>query len=338
MHLTGKDMDMATIKDVARSSGYSVCTVSKALSGKGYIKSTTKRKILQVVDEIGYHPNHLAVSLKTGRTMALALIVPDVMNVYFSRLEKYVDHYAGQFGYMVYLCNTNNSPEQERSYIKNLSEGRVDGVIITPCTTQLDHIQYLKNAGIPYVYMNRYVSDDPEHSLPLNNEKGGYECVRYLVDKGFRRIGGVFQSFSNTSFPQRYSGMKKALEEAGIESDESLCLFDMDDLDNAHVRIRGLLERDDRPEAVFAANDMLALSVYQAAYECGLRIPDELSVVGYDNSYMSDKMAPKLTSYYSPVRESAECAIRYLMAVLDDRVPEKMEMLDGWLVERESVV
>ena len=88
MHLTGKDMDMATIKDVARSSGYSVCTVSKALSGKGYIKSTTKRKILQVVDEIGYHPNHLAVSLKTGRTMALALIVPDVMNVYFSRLEK----------------------------------------------------------------------------------------------------------------------------------------------------------------------------------------------------------------------------------------------------------
>lgn len=328
---------MATIKDVAKASGYSVCTVSKALSGKGYIKDSTKEKILRVVDEIGYQPNHLAVSLKTGRTRAIALIVPDVMNVYFSRLQKYVDHYAGQFGYMVYLCNTNNSLEREKSYLRNLSEGRVDGVLITPCTPEHGHIRKLKQIGIPYVYMNRYFADEPEHCLPLNNEKGGYECVSYLAQKGFKRIGGIFQSFSNMSFPERFQGMKRALKEAGLALDESLCLFDMDDLDNAHKKIRTLLANPGRPEALFAANDMLALSVYQAAYECGLRIPDDLSVVGYDNSYLSDKVAPKLTSYYSPVRESAESAIRYLMAVLDERVPEKMSMLDGWLVEKGSV-
>ncbi len=328
---------MATIKDVAQASGYSVCTVSKALSGKGYIKDSTRARILQVVEEIGYHPNHLAVSLKTGKSKALALIVPDVTNVYFSRLEKYVDHYAGQYGYMVYLCNTNNSLEREKSYVSSLSEGRVDGVLITPCTTEHEHISRLKETGIPYIYLNRDFGDDPDHCLPQHNEKGGYECVRYLINKGFHRIGGVFQSFTNTSFPERYQGMKTALEEAGLEMDDSLCLFDMDDLDNAHVAIRELLMRPDRPEAIFAANDMLALSVYQAAYECGLRIPDDLSVVGYDNSYMSDKLAPKLTSYYSPVRESAEIAIRYLMAILDDRTPEEMSALDGWLVEKESV-
>ncbi len=328
---------MPTIKDVAQASGYSVCTVSKALSGKGYIKDSTKERILQVVEEIGYHPNHLAVSLKTGKSKALALIVPDVTNVYFSRLEKYVDQYAGQYGYMVYLCNTNNSLDREKSYVSSLSEGRVDGVLITPCTTDHEHIQRLKETGIPYIYLNRDFQDDMDHCLPQRNERGGYECVRYLIKKGFRRIGGVFQSFSNTSFSERYQGMKTALEEAGLRMDDSLCLFDMDDLDNAHVAIRELLMRPDRPEAIFAANDMLALSVYQAAYESGLRIPDDLSVVGYDNSYMSDKLAPKLTSYYSPVRESAEIAIRYLMAVLDERIPEKMVSLDGWLVEKESV-
>ncbi len=328
---------MPTIKDVAQASGYSVCTVSKALSGKGYIKESTKEQILRVVDEIGYHPNHLAVSLKTGKTRALALIVPDVTNVYFSRLEKYVDHYAGQYGYMVYLCNTNNSLDREKSYVSNLSEGRVDGVLITPCTTEHKHIVRLGEFGIPYVYLNRDFKDDAQHCLPLHNEDGGYECVRYLIRKGFKRIGAVFQSFSNTSFKERYAGMKRALEEAGLEMDDSLCIFDMDDLDNAHESIRELLMRPDRPEAIFAANDMLALSVYQAAYESGLRIPDDLSVVGYDNSYMSDKMAPKLTSYYSPVRESAELAIRYLMAILDHRAPEEMNTLDGWLVEKESV-
>lgn len=333
----GEPFTMATIKDVARVSGYSVCTVSKALSGKGYVKDSTKEKILQVVDQIGYQRNHLAVSLKTGRTRALALIVPDVMNVYFSRLQKYVDYYGSQFGYMVYLCNTNNSLERERSYVRNLSEGRVDGVLITPCTPEHDHIRKLRQAGIPYIYMNRYFEDEPERCLPLNNGKGGYECVSYLVRNGFRRIGGIFQSFSNTSFVERYQGMKEALEEAGLCLDEGMCLFDMDDLDNAHLKIRSLLTGGKRPEAIFAANDMLALSVYQAAYECGLRIPDDLSVVGYDNSYMSDKVAPKLTSYYSPVRESAETAIRYLMAEFDGREPEKMNMLDGWLVEKGSV-
>ncbi len=328
---------MPTIKDVAQASGYSVCTVSKALSGKGYIRESTKERILKVVEEIGYHPNHLAVSLKTGRTRALALIVPDVTNVYFSRLEKYVDHYAGQFGYMVYLCNTNNSLEREESYVQNLSEGRVDGVLITTCTTEHKHVNRLREAGIPYVYLNREFKDDREHCLPMHNEQGAYECVSFLTEKGFTRIGGVFQSFSNTSFAERYHGMKRALEDAGLKMDDSLCLFDMDDLDNAHVQIRKLLTRPDRPEAMFAANDMLALSVYQAAYETGLRIPDDLSVVGYDNSYMSDKLAPKLTSYYSPVRESAETAIRYLMAVLDHRTPDKLNMLEGWLVEKESV-
>lgn len=328
---------MATIKDVARISGYSVCTVSKALSGKGYIRDSTKEKILHVVKEVGYRPNQLAVSLKTGHSKTLALIVPDVMNAYFPRLEKYVDRYAGQYGYMVILCNTNNSLEREKQYIQNLIKWHVDGVIITPCSPEHSHFRQLKEEGIAYVYLNRHIEGDLGHCIELDNRRGGYECTDYLVRQGFTRISGIFQSFGNSSHEERFEGMKKALADAGLSCDQNICLFGVDDFDKASVMIHGLLEREDRPEAIFASNDMLALSVYQAADECGLKIPDDLSVVGYDNSWMSDKIVPKLTSYYSPARESAESAIRFLVKEIAKEQPEKPDILEGRLIEKESV-
>lgn len=328
---------MATIKDVAEASGYSVCTVSKAISGKGYIRDSTREKILKVVKEIGYSPNHLAVSLKTGRTYALALIVPDVTNIYFPRLEKYVERYAEEKGYMVYLCNANHDLEREKKFIESFSQGRVDGVLITPCSEEHRHIQKLQETEIPYLILNRSYEDDRDHCLPLDNEKGAYVCVTYLLEHGYRKIGGVFQSFSNSSHRDRYRGVMRAIEKHGCSLDEMMCLFGMDDLEMAHVQIGQLLSRENRPEAIFAANDMLALSVYQAAYEQSLRIPDDLAVVGYDNSIIADKLAPKLTSFYQPAKECSRCAVDYITAAIEGRELPPLQMLEGELVERESV-
>ena len=273
---------MPTIKDVAEVSGYSVCTVSKALSGKGNIREDTRRKIL-------------------------ALIVPDVTNIYFPRLEKYVEQYASQKGYMVFLCDAGNSFEREKNFIEELSRGRVDGVIVTPSTPEHDHIMRLKELGIPYVYLNRYFQDDPDRCIRIDNERGAFECVSYLLDKGYRRIGAVLQSFRNTSYRERYEGMKRAFAQHGMQLDEDLIVFDADDLENSHHAIGALLKKKNRPEAVFAANDMLALSVYQAAYDEGLRLPEDLAVVGYDDSILAGKIVPRLTSYYQPARETG-CA------------------------------
>ena len=234
---------MPTIKDVAEVSGYSVCTVSKALSGKGNIREDTRRKILAVVEEIGYHPNRLAVSLKTGRTNSLALIVPDVTNIYFPRLEKYVEQYASQKGYMVFLCDAGNSFEREKNFIEELSRGRVDGVIVTPSTPEHDHIMRLKELGIPYVYLNRYFQDDPDRCIRIDNERGAFECVSYLLDQGYRRIGAVLQSFRNTSYRERYEGMKRAFAQHGMQLDEDLIVFDADDLENSHHAIGALLKK-----------------------------------------------------------------------------------------------
>ncbi len=328
---------MPTIKDVAQASGFSVCTVSKALSGKGSLRDETRKRILEVVDEIGYHPNRLAVSLKTGRTNTLALIVPDVTNTYFPRLEQYVEKYASQRGYMVILCNAANSYEREKKFMTELSRGRVDGVIVVPSTPRHEHIMKLGESGIPYVYVNRYFEDDIDRCILANNEEGGYECVSYLLDAGFTRIGAVFQSFQNISYAERYQGMERAFKERGLRIDKSLIAFDVDDLEHAQKKIERILKRPKPPQAVFAGNDMLALNVYQLAYGAGMRLPDDLSVVGYDDSILADKLYPRLTSYYQPAKESARVAIDRIMSELNGESMEPIPVLRGHLVERGSV-
>jgi len=328
---------MATIKDVAREAGVSVCTVSRTLSGKGYIKAETRERVLKAIKDLNYHQNKLAVSLKTGRTNTIALIIPDVMNMYYSRLAKYTEQCALERGYMVYLCNSGNSIEREKKFIENLCRQKVDGVAVTTCTNEHRHIQKLAEFGIPYVYMNRNFEDEPEKCIRNDNFKAAYDCICYLIDSGHTRIGAIFQSFDNMIYEERYRGMKKALEDRGLALDERNILFDIDGLAECHTEIEKILRQEGRPEAIFAANDMLAFDVYKAAYNCGLKIPDELSVIGYDNIIMADKMNPPLTSYFTPALELAEAAVKYIDTDIREGMLCSFPVYEGELVVRDSV-
>ncbi|MCR1970283.1 LacI family transcriptional regulator, partial [Enterocloster bolteae] len=175
---------MVTIKDVAKKCGYSVCTVSRALSGKGYLKEETKQKILETVAELGYRPNTLAVNLKTGRRQALALVLPSLTNIYYTKLEQYLEACAAEKGYIIYLNNTEYSLEKEKQILENLIGMDIAGVIITPVTSQHDHIMNLAKYDIPYVYLNRSFEDDMEHCLRLDNKKAAYEAVSYMIKLG----------------------------------------------------------------------------------------------------------------------------------------------------------
>lgn len=328
---------MATIKDVAKEAGFSVCTVSRALADKGYIKDETRQRIMEAVKKVDYHPNNLAVSLKTGRTNTLALIIPDVMNMYYPRLEKYIEKYAADRGFMVYLCNSNNDVEREKKFIENLSLKKVDGVIVTPCTNEHRHIMRLNDFNIPYVYLNRNFNDDLERCIRIDNVKGAYDCVSYLLDHGYTRIGGVFQSFNNMIYEERYAGMVKALKDRGIQADKDIILLDVDDLDHSHQRIEKLLKRKQRPEAIFTSNDMLAFGVYRAAYNCKIKIPEDLSVMGYDNIIMTDRIIPPLTSYYTPAEEISKAAVEYICACIRGEKVRSFPIYEGKLVLRDSV-
>lgn len=330
---------MATIKDVAKKCGYSVCTVSRALSGKGYLKEETKQKIMAAVKELGYRPNALAVNLKTGRRQTLALILPSLTNIYYPKLEKYLEAYATEKGYIIYLNNTEYNLEKEKQIVDNLIGMDIAGVIITPTSGEHAHIMKLAEYNIPYVYLNRYFEDDVEHCLQMDNKTAAHDAVDYMIKLGHKHIGGIFQSFDNSTYRDRYEGMLAAMEEHGLDCDPGNVMFDVnpEDTGRTPARILQFLQKPGRPEAIFACNDMTAFNIYRACYILGLRIPEHLSVFGYDDCVMANFVTPPLSTVSVPVKQIASQAVAFIHHYIETGEGQEMPILKASLMIRNSV-
>lgn len=329
---------MATIKDVAKKCGYSICTVSRALSGKGYLKEETRAKIMAAVEELNYRPNALAANLKTGRRQTLALILPSLTNIYYAKLEKYMEAYASEKDYIIYLSNTEYSLEKERQIIDTLMGMDIAGVMIAPATSEHAHIMRLAEADIPYVYLNRTFEDDLSHCIRLNNEQAAYEAICYMLKLGHRNIGGIFQSFDDNTRKEQYDGMMKALEENGLKCSPENFLFDInpEDMNSSNAILR-MLQRPNRPGAIFTCNDMTAFNVYRAAFILGIRIPEQLSVFGYDDCTMANFVTPPLSTVSVPAKQIAATAVTFIHHFLETGELQDLPTLKASLVIRNSV-
>lgn len=329
---------MTTIKDVAKQAGVSVCTVSRAISGKGYIKEETRERILNIVDELGYAPNKMAVSLKTGRSNLLALVVPGIRNVYYPKLARYVQNYANEKGYMLLLCSTDYNLEKEKKFLEQLYSQDVSGVMVATCSNENKHIKKLKTYNIPYVYLNRTYEDDLEHCLQIANRKAADSAVSYLISKGHKNIGGLFRNFDNMIYKERFEGMQDALRRNNLTLNNGNLLFDVEDSENSYHTIEKLLKKENRPGAFFASDDMLAYGIYKVAYDLKLRIPQDLSIIGFDNSLMADVIAPHLTTYETPAKELAQLAVNSIDYCRKNGNIINTPILEGKLIIRESVL
>lgn len=329
---------MATIKDVAKKSGFSICTVSRALSGKGYLKEETRKKIMAAVEELNYHPNALAANLKTGRRQTLALVLPSLTNISYTKLEKYMESYASEKGYLLYLTNSEYSVDKEKQIIDTLIGMDIAGVIIAPATDEHAHIQKLSDSNIPYIYLNRVFEDDPEHCIRVDNTTAACDAVRYIIKQGHRNIGGIFQSPESSTMNEQYNGMMKALNEHGLACPKEKLLFDINPEDaSASRKILRLLQMADRPEVIFADNDMTAFSIYRAAYILGLRIPEQLSVFGYDDSTMANFVTPPLSTVSVPAKKMAAASIDFIHHYLETGELKNLPALKASPVIRNSV-
>ena len=328
---------MATIKDVAKMAGVSVCTVSRAIAGKGYIGQETYDRVMKAVEELQYTPNKTAVGLKTGRTNIIALVVPGIRNVYYPKLATCVQSYADEKGYMMLLCSTDYSLEKEKKMIEKLCSQKVSGVMITTCSNENAHIKKLKSYNIPYIYLNRTYEDDLERCLRVNNRAAAAAVVSYLIEMGHKKIGGLFRSFDNMIYRERYEGMKDAIFAHGLEFDENLVLFDIEDSEKSYQIIEKHLRKEERPGAFFASDDMLAYGMYKVAYDLKLSIPEQLSIVGFDNSLMADVIAPHLTTCEMPTERLAQLAVEYIDTYIRTGEMIHMPVLEGKMLFRESV-
>lgn len=328
---------MTTIKDVAKLAGVSPSTVSRTLSNRVFVEEDTRRKVLKAVKELNYHPSSLARGLRQGRTYMLAFLVPDINSLFYPMMMKSIERYAAEKGYSLILCNNNEDIEQEKKNMNMMGSRGIDGLLCMSVEDDISHLAaFQKEREIPVVLVNRTVSE-PVTSVSFDNEYGGYLMTKYLLDQGHRRIAGMFGDFGRQRFRDRYMGCKRAMEEYGVKDYKKYFIYDVDTIEEAFQRTKEVLAREDRPTAFFATMDILAIGIYSGISHSGLRIPEDISVVGFDNIFMSQYMIPPLTTYNAPVDRMAEESIDCLLAQIEKSAEVQKVNLKGELMERRSV-
>ena len=296
-----------TIKDIAERSGVSVTTVSLILNNKKVRTSAiTKAKVLQTAHELNYVPNSLARGLITKRTNTIGLILPDISNVFFSQMAKCLENLLAKRGYALFLCDTNDSDEEQVMYLNLLWGHRVDALVLciaNDTDKSLVGLEQFKSSGIPIVAFDRYSDGMSCPLVATDNVESAKNIVQHIIDKGHRRIACI-SGPSKKNYSSRLDGYKQVLAANGIDYDESLVMEGDYRYDSGYECAKQLLKQ--RPTAIFACNDMMAYGVYKAVEECGLSIPDDISVVGFDDLMFSSTLSVPLTSVRQDVNGMCE--------------------------------
>jgi LacI family transcriptional regulator len=302
----------STIRDVARRAGVGQATVSRVLNGSA-ARPETRERVLKAAAELGFVPNRLARGLVAKSTRTIGLVIPDITNPFFPSLTRGVEDSASSGGYSVFLCNTDNDPATEELELRRLSEHRVDGIIFVGTTNRRDLLESVLATGVPMVMTDRPVDDLDADSVLVDNNAGARAACRHLIDLGHRRIGLVAGTSRTRTGQERVTGYREALREAGISVDESLMAQGNYTLESGYQAAQVLFGRFPRPTAIFAANDVMAIGVIRAAEEAGLTVPDDLSVVGYDDIQFASMVRPALTTVRQPAYEMGRSAMTMLL-------------------------
>ncbi|WP_077609340.1 LacI family DNA-binding transcriptional regulator [Clostridium sp. Marseille-P2415] len=328
---------MSTIKEVAKLAGVSPSTVSRTLSNRIFVEEETRQKVLKAVEELNYKPSIMAKALREGKTYTIALLVPDINSLFYPMIMKSIEKYAAQKGYSIILYNNNEDIECEKRNMEMLGSRGIDGVLCMSVEDDIRHlVHFQKENKVPVVLVNRNFTEDIS-CITVDNEYGGYLMTKYLLDMGHRKIAGMFGDFSRQRFRERYNGCKKAMEEYGIENYKKYFIYDVNTIEEAYKCTQDVLSREDRPTAFFASLDILAIGIYSGIIESGLVIPQDVSVVGFDNIFMTQYMTPSLTTYNAPIDRLAQQCVECLTGQIENGKAAVRMILKGELIERKSV-
>ena len=329
---------MVNIKEVARQAGVSPSTVSRVLTGNIPVAADTRQRVLDAVKDMNYQPNPLAQGLKGTRIKTIGLIIPNVRNLVFPAAIRGIEDTAGKYGYTVVLCNTDESLEKELTYINNLRRRLINGFILSTARMNSPHLLALKEENFPMVCLIRHLGDELD-AVVLDNRDGAYQAVKYLVDRGHRRIAILNGDMEVYLYRERFAGYKQALADAGIPIDEQLILGNINGWDESSIAVREMLKAGTLPDAIFATSDPKAIGALRAVKDCGLKVPDDISVVGFDDSDIAALLDPPLTTVAQPFYEMGVKACEKLIKLIESkrRCRPKIEVLPAKLVIRGSV-
>lgn len=325
------------MRDVAERAGVSVTSVSHVINETRPVSDELRRRVLAAMEELGYQPNRLARSLRSGKSHTLGMIVPDSANPFFAEIARGIEDTSFEHGYSLILCNSDNNLEKEAFYTNVLVEKQVDGILFLAAGVSSERICELQRRGMPVVVLDRELPQVEVDSVLTDNTRGGWLATRHLLDLGHRRIACVTGPSELTLSGLRVQGYQQALQEAGMEVDENLVISGDFHFESGFQALERLLDMDDPPTAIFACNDFMAVGAICAADMAGQRVPRDLSVVGFDDVKLASFTNPPLTTIAQPKYEMGALATMMLLERMDNPdLPPRHEVLDARLVVRRS--
>lgn len=326
-----------TIRDIAKHAGVSVSTVSRVMNKKPDVKPETQEKVTLAIEELGYSPNIVARGLVLKRSNVIGFIVPDIMNPSFPELARGVVARAKTYGYSVMFFDTNHDSKVEKEAIRLLQSKQVDGIILSFDEANKDELEKLKLERFPVVQIYRKSSRSAISTIAIDNVGSGYTATSYLIGLGHRRIGHITTGKGSQSGQERLDGYKKALAEAEIPYDSALIQVGENKAEAGRECMERLLALQVKPTAVFASHDVMAIGAYEAVYNAGLSIPEDISVVGHDNNEMSRLIRPKLTTVDTHKDRLGQASVDLLMEEIEKAEPlNKERVFVTELIVRES--
>ena len=328
---------MSTIKDVAARAGVSFTTVSHVLNETRPVSADARRRVLAAVEEIGYLPSAVARSLRKAQTRIVGVLVPTVTNPFFAELVVGVEAACRHAGYSVFLCNSDNDPKRQQQYMRTLLEKRVDGLLLSSAGDADALARIFKQATVPAVTVDRLVPGARADCVSIDNLDGARKAVEHLIGLGHRRVGCISGPAEFEVAQERIDGWRRAHQDAGLNVDEGLLVEGDFSSASGYEAARKLLQARPDITALFASNDLMALGALRAAAEMGLKLPQQLSIVGFDDIELGHFVFPALSTVGCSIQELGREAGRVLIERIEHPGASLKDLrLKPRLVVRES--
>lgn len=331
-------MNNVTIYDVAREANVSMATVSRVVNGNPNVKPTTRKKVLEAIDRLGYRPNAVARGLASKKTTTVGVIIPDISSIFYSELARGIEDIATMYKYNIILSNSDQNTDKELHLLNTMLGKQVDGIVFMGGNITDVLVEEFKRSPVPIVLAASVEEQAQTPSVNINYEQAIYDSVQLLVEKGHKRIAFVSGPMSEPiNSMRKLVGYKRALEEAGIAFDNALVAEGDYSYDSGIESLAHLLEQSDKPTAVIAATDEMALGVIHGAQDRGVSIPEDLEVIGFDNTRLSLMVRPQLTTVVQPTYDIGAVAMRLLTKLMNkEQVDDQIVELPHRIEERQS--
>jgi LacI family transcriptional regulator/LacI family repressor for deo operon, udp, cdd, tsx, nupC, and nupG len=333
------NINMSSLKDVASKAGVSIATVSRVINDAQNISDETRFRVQQAMKALSYRPSRIAKRLRSKSVAGnlVGVMVPDISNPFYIDVLTGIEDYMHSHNYLLIMCNFSQNEQREQLYLDALVSESVDGLIVAPAHEEDEKIRALEKDNIPFVCIDRGLKNVNADLVLVENEEGAYRAVRFLAEQGYRNIAYISGLLQIPTSRQREAGYQRALQESNIPIQEDLVKYGDSSRKSGVELARELLIQDNRPDALFTGNNLITLGALETINEMGLKIPEDIAIIGFDDMPWSSTLNPPLTAVRQPAYEIGRRAAELLyQRILEPGRPNVKIVLDTKLMIRKS--